>query len=152
MRVVVQRVSRAAVRVDGTVTGEIATGLFALVGVGQRSTEQDAVWLADKTEALRIFPDEAGLMNRSVADVGGGILAVSQFTLYGDTRKGRRPSFVAAAPPEWAERLYEVYCDALSVPVGRGVFGAHMEIELVADGPVTLILQRERGASSSTPG
>jgi D-tyrosyl-tRNA(Tyr) deacylase len=152
VRVVVQRVSRAAVRVDGTVTGEIATGLFALVGVGQRSTEQDAVWLADKTEALRIFPDEAGLMNRSVADVGGGILAVSQFTLYGDTRKGRRPSFVAAAPPEWAERLYEVYCDALSVPVGRGVFGAHMEIELVADGPVTLILQRERGASSSTPG
>jgi D-tyrosyl-tRNA(Tyr) deacylase len=147
MRVVVQRVSRAAVRVGGAVTGEIGVGLVALVGVGQRSTQADAAWLAAKTEALRVFSDADGLMNRALEEVGGGILAISQFTLYGDTRRGRRPSFVGAAPPEHGERLYQAYCDALTVPVERGVFGAHMEIEFVADGPVTLILERETGGS-----
>ena len=142
MRVVLQRVQRAAVRVDGRVTGEIGTGLMALVGVGQSSTPEDARWLAAKTEALRVFPDEAGRMNRSVLEVGGGVLAISQFTLYGDASKGRRPSFVAAAQPDEGERLYAVYCDALTGPCGRGVFGAHMEIDMVADGPVTILLER----------
>jgi D-aminoacyl-tRNA deacylase len=146
MRVVVQRVRRAAVRVSGEVTGEIGVGLFALVGVGRRSTDEDARWLAAKTEALRVFPDEAGLMNRSVAEVGGGVLAVSQFTLYGDVRRGRRPSFIGAAEPGEGDRLYGVYCDALTVPVATGVFGAHMEIDLLCDGPVTILLGREAGA------
>jgi D-aminoacyl-tRNA deacylase len=145
MQVVVQRVSRAAVLVDGAVTGEIGAGLVALVGVGHQSTEDDARWLAAKTEQLRIFPDDEGLMNRSVSEIGGGILAISQFTLYGDVSKGRRPSFIGAAPPEVGEPLYEAYCDALSVPVGKGVFGAHMEIEMTCDGPVTIQLRREAG-------
>lgn len=147
MRVVVQRVSRAAVSVEGEVTGEIGRGLFALVGVGKASTEDDARWLARKTQGLRVFPDDDGLMNLSLEDVGGGVLAVSQFTLYGDVSKGRRPSFVGAAPPEVGERLYELYCDRLDVPVGRGVFGAHMDIDLVADGPVTLVLERATGTA-----
>ena len=142
MKVVLQRVQRAAVRVDGRVTGEIGLGLMALVGVGHRSTEDDARWLAAKTQGLRIFADADGKMNRSVEDVGGGVLAISQFTLYGDASKGRRPSFIDAADPAEGERLYEVYCDALTVPCGRGVFGAHMEIEMVADGPVTILLER----------
>jgi D-aminoacyl-tRNA deacylase len=149
---VLQRVSSATVRVDGEVTGEVGTGLYALVGVGHASTADDARWLAAKTEALRVFPDEQGLMNRSVAEVGGGILAVSQFTLYGDTSKGRRPSFIQAADPERAEALYQAYCDALTVPVGRGVFGAHMVIDAALDGPVTLLLRREAGISQATPG
>jgi D-aminoacyl-tRNA deacylase len=140
-------VSSAAVRVDGEVTGAVGTGLYALVGVGHASTEDDARWLAAKTEALRVFPDEEGLMNRSLADVDGGVLAVSQFTLYGDTRKGRRPSFIHAADPDHAEALYQTYCDALTVPVGRGVFGAHMVIQAALDGPVTLLLHREAGRS-----
>jgi D-tyrosyl-tRNA(Tyr) deacylase len=137
-------VSRAAVRVNGHLTGEVGRGLVALVGVGDTSTQDDARWVAAKTEALRVFPDEDGLMNRSVAEVGGGVLAISQFTLYGDVSRGRRPSFVHAADPDVGQRLYEVYCDALTVPVGRGVFGAHMEIEMVADGPVTITLSRSR--------
>ena len=145
MQVVLQRVRRAAVSVDGSVTGEVGVGLMALVGVGHASTDDDARWLAAKTEALRIFPDDEGRMNRSVTDVGGGVLAISQFTLYGDASKGRRPSFVDAAEPDEGRRLYEVYCDALTVPVGRGVFGAHMEIDMVADGPVTMVLRRETG-------
>ena len=143
MQVVLQRVQRAAVAVDGAVTGSITKGLVALVGVGHRSTDDDARWLAAKTEALRVFPDDLGRMNRSVGDVGGGVLAISQFTLYGDASKGRRPSFVDAADPAEGRRLYEVYCDALTVPSGRGVFGAHMVIDMVADGPVTLMLRRE---------
>lgn len=142
MQLVVQRVSRAAVTVDGEVTGSIGRGLMVLVGVGHASTEDDARWLAAKTQKLRIFPDEQGLMNRSVEDVGGGILAISQFTLYGDASKGNRPSFRHAAEPAHGDALYEVYCDALTVPVGRGVFGAHMDIEMVADGPVTILLRR----------
>jgi D-tyrosyl-tRNA(Tyr) deacylase len=139
---VVQRVQRAAVRVDGVVTGEIGVGLMALVGVGRSSTDDDARWLAAKTVGLRVFADDEGRMNRSVDEVGGGVLAISQFTLYGDASKGRRPSFISAADPEEGQRLYEVYCDALTVPVGRGVFGAHMDIDMVADGPVTILLER----------
>lgn len=145
MQVVVQRVTRAAVRVDGEVVGAIGLGLMVLVGVGHRSTEADAVWLAGKTQGLRVFADDEGRMNRSVEDVGGGILAISQFTLYGDASRGRRPSFVDAAPPEVGERLYDAYCDALTVPVAKGVFGAHMAIDMVADGPVTIRLVRESG-------
>jgi D-aminoacyl-tRNA deacylase len=145
VRVVLQRVQRADVRVDGEVVGATGPGLLALVGVGHRSTDADAAWLAAKTQGLRVFPDEQGRMNRSVEDIAGGLLAISQFTLYGDVAKGRRPSFVGAADPAEAERLYQVYCDALTVPVGRGVFGAHMVIDAVADGPVTILLERETG-------
>ena len=130
---------------EGAVTGEVGVGLMVLVGVGHASTVDDARWLAAKTEALRVFADDEGRMNRSVSEVGGGVLAISQFTLYGDASKGRRPSFIDAAPPEEGKRLYEVYCDALTVPCGRGVFGAHMIIDMVADGPVTMTLRRETG-------
>jgi D-aminoacyl-tRNA deacylase len=145
MRVVVQRVQRAAVSVDGEVVGEIGPGLFALVGVGRGSTDEDAAWLAAKTADLRVFGDDEGRMNRSLRDVGGAVLAISQFTLYGEVAKGRRPSFVAAADPEEGERLYDAYCDAFDVPVARGVFGAHMIIDVVADGPVTILLERSGG-------
>jgi D-aminoacyl-tRNA deacylase len=145
VQVVLQRVSQAAVRVDGEVVGQIERGLVALVGVGHHSTEQDAAWLAAKTEALRIFTDDQGHMNWSLAEVGGSVLAISQFTLYADTRKGRRPSFVDAAPPERAEALYQAYCKALTVPTATGIFGAYMEIELVADGPVTILLTHQTG-------
>ena len=153
MQVVVQRVSAARVRVDEQVVGEIGPGLFVLVGVGHASTEADARWLAGKVEGLRLFPapsgeQAAGPMDASVGEVGGSVLAISQFTLYGDARKGRRPSFVAAAPPERAEPLYEAFCSALTVPVARGVFGAHMVIQATADGPVTLVLRREQGATA----
>ena len=151
MQVVLQRVRRAAVAVDGAVTGAIDLGLMALVGVGHGSTEDDARWLAAKTVDLRIFPDDEGRMNRSVSEVGGGVLAISQFTLYGNVTKGRRPSFVGAAEPAVGERLYEAYCDALTVPCGRGVFGAHMEIDMVADGPVTMLLRRETGQPAQFP-
>lgn len=145
MRVVLQRVRRATVHADGEHAGAIDAGLLALVGVGRASTDEDARWLAAKTENLRVFADDAGRMNCSVAEIGGEVLAISQFTLYGDASKGRRPSFVAAAEPDEGERLYRVYCDALTVPTATGVFGAHMEIELVADGPVTINLSRESG-------
>jgi D-aminoacyl-tRNA deacylase len=149
VQVVLQRVQRAAVSVDGEVVGRIGPGLVALVGVGRGSTMEDARWLAAKTADLRIFSDADGKMNASVREVGGSVLAISQFTLYGDARKGRRPSFVAAADPALGERLYEGYCDALAVPVERGVFGAHMVIELLADGPVTIRLTRGDGAPVS---
>lgn len=145
MRVVLQRVRSASVVVDGAEVGAIGHGLVALVGVGSRSTVDDAAWLAAKTEQLRVFPNAEGAMDRSVLDVGGGVLAISQFTLYGDTRKGRRPSFVHAADPAHKQRCYTAYCDALTAPAARGVFGAQMVIDLVADGPVTLILTREAG-------
>lgn len=146
MQVVLQRVSHAEVRVDGAVTGAIGLGLVALVGVGHRSTADDATWLARKTQQLRIFADAVGRMNRSVEDVDGSVLAISQFTLYGDASKGRRPSFVHAADPRLGEDLYGAFCAALTVPVGRGVFGAHMEVAMVADGPVTIRLTRESGS------
>ncbi len=146
MRVLLQRVSRAAVRVDGEVVGQIGHGLVALVGVGRESTDEDAAWLASKTVDLRVFADDEGRMNRSLRDVGGAVLAISQFTLYGDVSRGRRPSFIKAADPDEGDRLYRAYCEALDVPVERGVFGAHMEIELTADGPVTILLERAGGA------
>jgi D-tyrosyl-tRNA(Tyr) deacylase len=145
MRVVVQRVQRAAVRVGDEVVGEIALGLLALVGVGRGSTEADAAWLAAKTADLRVFADEEGRMNRSLREVGGGVLAISQFTLYGAVAKGRRPSFISAAEPVEGDRLYRAYCDALDVKVERGRFGAHMVIDAVADGPVTILMERTGG-------
>ena len=146
MRAVVQRVSSAAVAVDGEVVGDIGTGLLVLLGVGRGDTEQSARWICDKLLKLRIFEDERGKMSRSVSEVGGAILLVSQFTLYGDVEKGNRPGFDAAAPPEIAEALYEKAVEYLksasSVPVATGVFRAMMQVSLVNDGPVTLILER----------
>jgi D-tyrosyl-tRNA(Tyr) deacylase len=147
MRAVVQRVSRGAVRVDGRATGEVGRGLVVLIGVAADDGEDDARWMADKLAQLRIFEDGAGKMNRSVEDVGGGVLVVSQFTLLGDARKGNRPSFVEAAPPEAANALYERVCARLrdrGLPVGTGVFRAHMDVELVNDGPVTILLDSRR--------
>jgi D-tyrosyl-tRNA(Tyr) deacylase len=143
MRAVVQRVSRGAVRVDGQVVGEIGRGLLVLLGVAAGDGEDDARWMADKVAQLRIFEDDAGKMNRSVADVGGGVLLVSQFTLLGDARKGNRPSFIGAAPPAEANALYERAAELLrgrGLPVAQGVFRAHMEVDSVNDGPVTLLL------------
>ena len=145
MRAVVQRVSRAKVTVDGAVTGEIGIGLLVLLGVAEGDTQDDAIFLAEKLVGLRIFPDDEGKMNRDIHDVKGGMLIVSQFTLYGDCQKGRRPSFIDAARPEQAIPLYEDFINqvkAQGVPVATGVFGAMMEVELVNDGPVTLILQK----------
>ncbi len=143
MRAVVQRVSHAQVVVEGEVIGAIGRGLLILLGVTQTDTPGQADWLADKIVGLRIFPDDDDKMNRSLLDVNGGMLIVSQFTLYGDCAKGRRPSFVAAAPPETAIPLYERFIEAvkaLGVPVATGRFGAMMQVELLNDGPVTLIV------------
>ena len=143
MRAVVQRVTRARCTVGADVTGEIGAGLVVLVGALSSDREVDAEWVARKIAGLRVFADDAGHMNRDVREIGGGALAVPQFTLYGDARHGRRPDFTAAARPEAAEPLYERFCAALAaegVPVARGVFRAHMVIELVNDGPVTLIV------------
>ncbi len=148
MRAVVQRVSQARVVVEGgRVTGEIGAGLVVLLGVGQGDTPDAAKYLAEKTAHLRIFADDAGKMNRSLVDLGGAALVVSQFTLYGDARGQRRPSFIKAAPPEEANRLYEEYCAALralGVRVETGVFQAMMAVELTNDGPVTLLLDSDK--------
>lgn len=143
MRVVLQRVSRASVTVDETVTGSIERGVLLLLGIGPDDGEAEVRWMTNKVVNLRIFPDEHDRMDRSLLDIGGGALVVSQFTLYGDCRKGRRPSFTGAAHPSVAEPLYEAFCtalEALGVPVGRGVFGGDMAVELLNDGPVTLVL------------
>lgn len=143
MRVVLQRVSAARVVVDGQTVGEIARGWLALVGIAPADTAKELVWMADKIANLRCFPDADGKMNLSVQDVGGAVLAVSNFTLYADCQKGRRPSFVNAARPEQAEPLYLEFLNqlkALGVPVQAGVFGADMRVELTNDGPVTLVL------------
>lgn len=150
MRAVVQRVSSATVTVDGDPTGSIDGGLLVYVGVGPEDGGDEVAWLASKLATLRIFPDENGRFDRSVIDIGGAILVVSQFTLYGDTRKGRRPSFTGAAAPEIAEPLVERLVEVLrgdGLEVATGRFGAHMLVDAVNDGPVTIILDsadRER--------
>ena len=143
MRAVVQRVRSARVTVGDEVVGAVGAGLLVLLGVAPTDTAAQAQWLADKVVGLRIFRDADDKMNLGVADVGGGVLVVSQFTLYGDCRKGRRPSFVGAAPPEIAEPLYEAFIRAvraLGAPTATGRFGAMMQVELVNDGPVTLVI------------
>jgi D-aminoacyl-tRNA deacylase len=143
MRMVIQRVKSARVTVDGTVTGRIGVGLVVFLGIAHSDSTNDADYLLDKVLGLRIFPDENGKMNRSVSDAGGGLLLVSQFTLYADCRRGRRPSFDLAAPPEQAKALYSYFVEAAgrtSVPVQTGVFQASMQVELVNDGPVTIIM------------
>jgi D-tyrosyl-tRNA(Tyr) deacylase len=145
VRVVLQRVSRAAVRVDGQTVGAIGRGFLVLAGFAPADGESALSWMAEKIAGLRVFGDAAGKMNLPLADVGGGVLVISQFTLYGDAAKGRRPSFTDAAPPEVAEALYGRFVEALrqrQLPVETGRFGAHMEVELVNDGPVTLVLER----------
>lgn len=147
MRAVVQRVTRARVTVAARVAGEISAGLVVLLGVGRGDTAESAGYLAEKIAHLRIFADAAGKMNRSLVEREGAALVVSQFTLYGDTRGGRRPSFIRAAAPEEAIRLYEEFVRALrshGVQVETGVFQAHMDLELVNDGPVTLLLDSEK--------
>jgi D-tyrosyl-tRNA(Tyr) deacylase len=145
MRVLLQRVSRAAVRVEDRVTGEIERGFLLLVGLTHEDDESRLEWMADKVIGLRLFPDSDGKMNLALADVGGALLVVSQFTLYGDASQGRRPSFIAAARPEAAEPLYLRFVDMLrerGVRVETGEFGAMMDVSLVNDGPVTLWLER----------
>ena len=140
-----QRVSRASVTVDEEVVGSIECGYLILVGFTGSDEDTQVEWMAEKIAGLRLFPDEAGKMNQDLAEVGGAVLVVSQFTLYGNTDKGRRPSFVRAAPPERAIPLYETFVDALrrrELPVATGRFGAAMQVELVNDGPVTIILER----------
>ncbi|KGP76752.1 D-tyrosyl-tRNA(Tyr) deacylase [Desulfosporosinus sp. Tol-M] len=147
MRSVVQRVKRASVTVNGENVGEISAGLLVLLAVGQDDGEKDVNWMVDKLVDLRIFEDDKGKMNRSVHDVGGEILVVSQFTLYGDCRRGKRPSFTSAAPPESAKALYERSVEALrsrGMKVETGVFQAQMNVELINDGPVTLLMDSER--------
>ena len=147
MRVVLQRVSRASVKIDGEITGAIGAGLVLLLGVAKDDTPEDVKYVVDKCVQLRIFGDDQGKMNRSLLDVAGEVLAISQFTLYGDTRKGRRPSFEGAAPPERAEPLYELAVERLrehGLTVATGRFGAFMEVSLVNDGPVTLTVESRR--------
>jgi D-tyrosyl-tRNA(Tyr) deacylase len=147
VRAVVQRVAEASCRVEGEIVGAIGPGLVVLLGVGQRDTDAEAEYLADKVLNLRIFSDEEGLMNRSVLDTGGGLLVVSQFTLLGDARKGRRPSYSEAAPPEEAHRLYERFVERLrpsGLRVATGVFRAMMDVALVNHGPVTLLLDSRK--------
>ena len=147
MRAVLQRVSRARVTVEGRVTGEIEAGLMILLGVGREDTSAVAASMAEKVSNLRIFEDDQGKMNRSLLDVKGSALVVSQFTLYGDARGQRRPSFIAAAPPELAKDLYNEFCAALrafGVTVATGVFQAMMSVELVNDGPVTILLDSDK--------
>lgn len=149
MRAVVQRVARSRVLVDGRVVGEIGRGICVFLGVGNKDSERDAEWLVDKIVNLRIFEDGAGKLNLSLLETGGGILIVSQFTLYGDCRKGRRPSFTDAASPEDGRRLYEYFVEQVRlcrIEAACGVFQAHMLVEIENDGPVTLMLdtQKER--------
>src|SRR5712692_5760906 len=147
MRAVVQRVTRASVKVDGEIVGEIGNGLVALLGIARDDTEKDATYLVEKIAALRIFDDEAGVMNRSVKDVSGALIIVSQFTLYGDVRRGLRPSWIDAAPPEIAEPLYDFFVKQARTfisEVATGSFRAMMQVELVNDGPVTILLDSRK--------
>lgn len=148
MRAVIQKVSRAKIIVNGETISEIGPGLLALIGIGREDGEKDMAYLADKIPNLRIFEDGEGKLNRSVSDVGGEILLVSQFTLYGNAQHGRRPSFIEAAPPEEARPIYERLLGIFrekGVSLKTGIFQAHMEIELVNDGPVTLLLDSKKG-------
>lgn len=145
MRIVIQRVGRASVSIDGTLHASVGHGMMILVGCEHGDTEADADWLAAKTAGLRIFDDEAGVMNRPITDIGGEVLAISQFTLTASTRKGNRPSYIRASPGNESRPLYEYFCAKLEsllggAPVKRGVFGADMQVELVNDGPVTIII------------
>ncbi len=147
MRAVVQRVGRASVSVDGQTIGRIGRGLLVLLGVGEQDKERDLEYMVNKILGLRIFPDDAGLMNRSLLDVGGELLAVSQFTLYGDCRKGKRPSFVKAMKPLEAEEMFDRFveaCRSRGVVVETGRFGAMMDVELVNEGPVTLLIDSSK--------
>jgi D-tyrosyl-tRNA(Tyr) deacylase len=148
VRIVLQRVSRASVTVDGSVTGSIGPGLLLLVGIEPSDTEEDIEGAVEKVINIRVFPDQEGRMNLSLADTGGSVLVVSQFTLLGDVRKGRRPSYVGAAPPEMAEPMIDAMVDRLrnaGVHTETGMFGAAMEVELVNSGPVTLVMSIDRG-------
>jgi D-tyrosyl-tRNA(Tyr) deacylase len=152
MRAVVQRVTHACVRVDQNVVGRIEKGFVVLLGVTHEDAATSAAWLARKVAGLRIFSDETGRMNHDLREAGGGALVVPQFTLYGDVRRGLRPDFTRASPPETAEPLFEKFCSALTgegVRVERGVFRAHMEVELVNDGPVTILLETPDTVSES---
>jgi D-aminoacyl-tRNA deacylase len=144
MRAVIQRVNRASVEVEQKIVSQINQGLLVFLGIASTDIREDVIWLASKIARLRIFPDENGAMNRSVQDIAGDLLVVSQFTLLASTRKGNRPSFIPAAAPELAIRLYEEFCQQLETesakPVRRGIFGAHMKIDLVNDGPVTICI------------
>lgn len=146
MRAVVQRVDRASVTIDGNVNGKIEKGFMVLIGIDEKDEQKDLDYICDKLMGLRIFEDEEGKMNRSIIDAGGSILLISQFTLYGDARKGKRPSFIRAARPEKAIPLYEAAIAKLSekVHIETGIFGAEMKVELVNDGPVTILLDSER--------
>ncbi len=149
MRAVLQRVREASVTVDGAVVGRIGPGLLVLLGVGRGDTEADVDFMVDKVPGLRVFEDELGKMNRSLHDTSRQLLAVSQFTLYADTKKGRRPSFVDAMPPDEARRLYGRFCErcrAAGLTVAEGVFAADMQVALVNDGPVTIVLDSRAGA------
>lgn len=147
MRAVIQRVSRASVTVDSEITGEINAGLLVLLGIHKDDGEAEIKWMVDKVTNLRIFEDDDGKMNRSLLDTSGAMLVVSQFTLYGDCRKGRRPGYSSAAPPKSAEDLYQQFIDAVkqkNIPTASGRFQAHMDVELVNDGPVTLLLDSSK--------
>lgn len=147
MRAVVQRVHSASVSVDGKIVGRIDRGLLVYLGVGKNDTEKDVEWMCEKVANLRIFEDENGKMNLSLLQIDGEMLVISQFTLYGDCRRGRRPSFDEAAPPEDGQKLYEMFIEKVSQQVRKvekGIFGAHMEVESVNDGPVTILLDSER--------
>jgi D-tyrosyl-tRNA(Tyr) deacylase len=149
MRVVLQRVSAASVTIDGRIAGRIGTGFCLLVGFTHDDTEAEVQWLAEKISGLRLFADDSGKMNLSLADVAGAVLIVSQFTLYGDTRKGRRPSFINAAHPDQATPLYQSFIEAFrarEIEVSTGEFGAMMDVDIHNDGPVTLVLERQHGA------
>jgi len=147
MRAVIQRVSRAQVEVDNTVTGAIGAGLVVLLSIHREDTEKDLIWMVDKIQHLRIFDDHQGFMNRSVLETNGELLVVSQFTLHGDCRKGRRPSWTASAPPDLAKQLYDHFIDACrqrGIPTQAGVFQAMMEVSLTNSGPVTILLDSHK--------
>ena len=148
MRAVIQRVSEGSVTIDGKVRGKIGQGFVVLLGIEEADNDEDIDWLCGKIARMRVFTDEAGLMNKSLADVGGGVLLISQFTLHASTRKGNRPSFIRAAPPAHSKPLYDQFCTALSAHLGqqveRGRFGATMDVTLVNNGPVTIIIDSRK--------